>query len=94
MTRPSFAGDATGEPVQMPNHAAEYEPRIHPAAGPWEEGEPGEYKCYLVEVAVKGAKGRENPDVTVVRYDRYAGWQVDEWHTEVLRHAEIYSDYA
>ena len=63
------------------------------AAGPWQEGEPEEYKCYLVEVAVKGAKGRENSDVTVVRYDRYAGWQVDEWHTEVLRYAEINSEY-
>lgn len=78
-----------------PQHSAEYEPELQPAAGPWksvaEEGEPDEYKCYLVEVAVKGARGRENTDTCVVRYDRHAGWQVDEWHTDVLRYAEIYT---
>ena len=88
MTRPSFAGDATGEPVQMPNHAAEYEPRIHPAAGPWEEGEPKEEDVYLCEVTCDGQKGH-----MLLSWDADIGF-VTEIDIAVLRYAEIYPDDA
>ena len=42
-------GTAAGSPGQCPQHPAEYEPHLHPAAGPWEEGEPEEEGWYLID---------------------------------------------
>ena len=91
MTRPSFAGDATGEPIQVPNHAAEYEPRIHPAAGPWEEGIPDERGRYLVECR---SETQDLHFVTLHTYGPGVGWLDKGASVTVLRYAEIYPDDA